>query len=118
MPIGSNHYGKQALLTQKIHITYCVCAGACVFFFRPDATDYIFGILKFAEKQSSLVVERTVVGLLRLCICAASRKMMLEEILECLRLIRNFPPSVAQAAAQQTMTGVFNLSSANSEYIE
>lgn len=105
--------------SHKRYILLIVCVRVHVyFFFRPDATDYIFGILKFAEKQSSLVVERTVVGLLRLCICAASRKMMLEEILECLRLIRNFPPSVAQAAAQQTMTGVFNLSSANSEYIE
>ncbi|RCI05093.1 GDP/GTP exchange factor for ARF [Rhizopus stolonifer] len=111
-------YDPAAVLFLEFMVTITIRNADRIQSLWPDATDYIFGILKFAEKQSSLVVERTVVGLLRLCICAASRKMMLEEILECLRLIRNFPPSVAQAAAQQTMTGVFNLSSANSEYIE
>jgi brefeldin A-resistance guanine nucleotide exchange factor 1 len=80
------------------------------------ATDYIFGILEYAEKQSVLVVERTVVGLLRLCICSAARNVMLDEILKCLRLLRDFPPSVTQAVAEQMMAGIFNLSSANSEY--
>lgn len=76
----------------------------------------MFGILDFAEKQSVLVVERTVVGLLRLCICAAARNVMLEDILSCLRLLRDFPPTVTQAVAEQMMAGIFNLSSANSEY--
>ncbi|CAO3672875.1 unnamed protein product [Rhizopus microsporus] len=80
------------------------------------ATDYMFGILDFAEKQSVLVVERTVVGLLRLCISAAARNVMLEDILNCLRLLRDFPPTVTQAVAEQMMAGIFNLSSANSEY--
>ncbi|KAI7908041.1 uncharacterized protein BX663DRAFT_492785 [Cokeromyces recurvatus] len=81
----------------------------------PYATEYIFGILEFADKQSVLVVERTVVGLLRLCICSASRNVMLDEILKCLRLLRDFPPNVTQAVAEQMMAGIFNLSSANSE---
>lgn len=80
------------------------------------ATEYIFGILEFAEKQSVLVVERTVVGLLRLCICSASQGVMLEEILKCLHILRDFPPTVTQAVAEQMMAGIFNLSSANSEY--
>ncbi|KAI8641644.1 hypothetical protein BD408DRAFT_345726 [Parasitella parasitica] len=81
----------------------------------PLATDYIFGILEFADKQSVLVVERTVVGLLRLCICSAARNVMLDEIVKCLRLLRDFPPTVTQAVAEQMMAGIFNLSSANSE---
>ncbi|OBZ90807.1 hypothetical protein A0J61_01144 [Choanephora cucurbitarum] len=81
----------------------------------PYATEYIFGILDFAEKQSVLVVERTVVGMLRLCICSAGRNVMLEEILKCLRLLRDFPPTVTQAVAEQMMAGIFNLSSANSD---
>ncbi|RCH92537.1 GDP/GTP exchange factor for ARF, partial [Rhizopus stolonifer] len=81
----------------------------------PYATEYIFGILDFADKQSVLVVERTVVGMLRLCICSASRNVMLNEILKCLRLLRDFPSTVTQAVAEQMMAGIFNLSSANSE---
>lgn len=83
--------------------------------YRPYATEYIFGILEFADKQSVLVVERTVVGLLRLCICSATRNVMLHEIVECLRLLRDFPPTVTQAVAEQMMAGIFNLSSANSD---
>ncbi|GAA5803049.1 hypothetical protein HPULCUR_008524 [Helicostylum pulchrum] len=81
----------------------------------PYATEYIFGVLEFAEKQSVLVVERTVVGLLRLCICSASQNVMLDEILKCLHILRDFPPNVTQGVAEQMMAGIFNLSSANSE---
>ncbi|KAG1623531.1 hypothetical protein G6F45_010888 [Rhizopus arrhizus] len=80
------------------------------------AADYILGILSFAEKQSVLVIERTVVGLLRLCICAATRNVLLAEILECLTILRDFPPSVTQAVAEQIMAGVTNLSSVQSEH--
>jgi brefeldin A-resistance guanine nucleotide exchange factor 1 len=72
--------------------------------------------LSFAEKQSVLVIERTVVGLLRLCICAATRNVLLTEILECLTILRDFPPSVTQAVAEQIMAGVTNLSSVQSEH--
>ncbi|KAG0746337.1 hypothetical protein G6F57_000076 [Rhizopus arrhizus] len=80
------------------------------------AADYVLGILSFAEKQSVLVIERTVVGLLRLCICAATRNVLLTEILECLTILRDFPPSVTQAVAEQIMAGVTNLSSVQSEH--
>ncbi|KAI8979713.1 hypothetical protein BDF20DRAFT_1000955 [Mycotypha africana] len=81
----------------------------------PFATEYIYGILEYAEKQSVLVVERTVVGLLRICICSASRNVMLDEIVKSLQILRDFPPTVTQAVAEQMMAGIFNLSSANSE---
>jgi brefeldin A-resistance guanine nucleotide exchange factor 1 len=35
--------------------------------------DYIAGILEKAENQSVLLLERTVVGLLRVCICVADK---------------------------------------------
>jgi brefeldin A-resistance guanine nucleotide exchange factor 1 len=35
--------------------------------------DYIAGILGKAENQSVLLLERTVVGLLRVCICIADK---------------------------------------------
>ncbi|RCH92835.1 GDP/GTP exchange factor for ARF, partial [Rhizopus stolonifer] len=82
----------------------------------PYAADYILGILSFAEKQSVLVVERAVVGLLRLCICAASRNVLLDKILKCLTILRDFPPSVTQTVAEQIMTGATSLSSVQSEY--
>ncbi|KAF7725729.1 GDP/GTP exchange factor for ARF [Apophysomyces ossiformis] len=80
----------------------------------PYATVYMFGILENAEKQSVLVVERAVVGLLRLCICVATEDTMHDEILHCLRLLRDFPPSVTQAVAEQMMAGIFTLSNVNS----
>lgn len=107
MQIELKNYGKESTLRGGFVTNIILC--------RPYATEYIFGILNFAEKQSVLVVERTVVGLLRLCICSATRNVMLEEILTCLRLLRDFPPTVTQAVAEQMMAGIFNLSSANSE---
>ncbi|ORZ20667.1 hypothetical protein BCR42DRAFT_409247 [Absidia repens] len=81
----------------------------------PYAMKYIFDILKHAENQSVLVVERTVVGLLRLCISIADQEKMQDDILKCLQLLRDFPTSVIKAVAEQLMAGIYNLSSANSE---
>ncbi|CAO3591629.1 unnamed protein product [Absidia cylindrospora] len=81
----------------------------------PYATEYIFDILKHAENQSVLVVERTVVGLLRLCISIADQEKMQDDILKCLQLLHDFPTSVIKAVAEQLMAGIYNLSSANAE---
>lgn len=105
--------------------------------YRPYAMDYIFGILNHADRQSPLVNERTVVGLLRLCISFSSKVIvtglrcchdlttyisfkanMQEDILKCLRLLNEFPPSVTQQVAEQMMAGIFNLSAANSDNLK
>ncbi|OAC99682.1 hypothetical protein MUCCIDRAFT_136379 [Mucor lusitanicus CBS 277.49] len=108
-------YDPATVLFLELMITITVRNADRIEELWPYATEYIFGILEFADKQSVLVVERTVVGLLRLCICSASRNVMLDEIVKCLRLLRDFPPTVTQAVAEQMMAGIFNLSSANSE---
>lgn len=43
---------------------------------------------------------------------------MQDDILKCLGLLRDFPPSVTQAVAEQMMAGIFNLSAANSENLK
>ncbi|KAI9258522.1 hypothetical protein BY458DRAFT_557888 [Sporodiniella umbellata] len=80
------------------------------------ASEYILGLLSFSEKQSVLIVERTVVGLIRLCICAATRNVLLDQILQCLSTLRDFPPSVTQTVAEQIMAGATSLSSVQSEF--
>ncbi|CAO3610737.1 unnamed protein product [Cunninghamella echinulata] len=82
------------------------------------ATDYIYGILEHSENQSVLVVERTVVGLLRLCIRVAAEDKINEHILRCLRLLRDFPESVTHAVSEQLMAGIYNLRPAKSEIPE
>ncbi|SAL99274.1 hypothetical protein [Absidia glauca] len=108
-------YDPATVLFLEFMITITIRNHSRIDLLWPYATGYIFEILEHAEKQSVLVVERTVVGLLRLCIRIAAKDKMQDDILKCLQLLRDFPPSVVKAVAEQLMAGIYNLSSANSE---
>lgn len=75
----------------------------------PYMYDYIAGILEKANNQSVLLLERTVVGLLRVCICVADKPSMQKELENCFKLLLNLPDGVLQAVAEQTMAGILNL---------
>lgn len=135
-PEESIAYDPVTVLFLEFMITLAIRNPGRIELVWPYTVDYIFGVLEYADKQSVLVVERTVVGLLRLCIRFAGKvsprslilcrkkltqknqENMQEDILKCLRLLRDFPQSVTQAVAEQMMAGIFNLSSANSENLK
>ena len=43
---------------------------------------------------------------------------MQDSILQCLRVLRDFPPAVTQAVGEQMMAGIYSLSNANSENLK
>ncbi|KAI8142216.1 hypothetical protein BJV82DRAFT_615987 [Fennellomyces sp. T-0311] len=112
---GNIQYNPVTVLFLEFMVTIAVRNQDRIEFVWPCAVDYIFGILKHADKQSVLVVERTVVALLRLCICFSGRENMQDDILKCLKILRDFPPAVTLAVAEQMMAGIYSLSNANSE---
>ncbi|KAI9494797.1 hypothetical protein BDB00DRAFT_817115 [Zychaea mexicana] len=112
---GSIPYNPVTVLFLEFMVTVAVRNQERIEIVWPYAVDYIFGVLKHADKQSVLVVERTVVALLRLCICFSGKEHMQEDILKCLKVLRDFPPAVTLAVAEQMMAGIYSLSNANSE---
>ncbi|KAI8581103.1 hypothetical protein K450DRAFT_234658 [Umbelopsis ramanniana AG] len=83
----------------------------------PYMYGYIAGILEKAENQSVLLLERTVVGLLRVCICVADKPSMQNELDKCFKLLLNLPNTVLQAVGEQTMAGILNLLKLNSTQV-
>jgi len=83
----------------------------------PYMYDYIAGILEKAQNQSVLLLERTVVGLLRVCICVADKPSMQEELEKSFQLLLNLPDTVLQAVGEQSMAGIFNLLKLNSAQV-
>ncbi|KAI7850967.1 hypothetical protein BDC45DRAFT_516867 [Circinella umbellata] len=112
---GSISYNPVTVLFLEFMVTVAVRNQDRIEVVWPYAVDYIFSVLKHADKQSVLVVERTVVALLRLCICFSGKEHMQEDILSCLKVLRDFPPAVTLAVAEQMMAGIYSLSNANSE---
>ncbi|OZJ02551.1 hypothetical protein BZG36_04503 [Bifiguratus adelaidae] len=75
----------------------------------PYVFDHLRELLNKPEESSDLLVERTVVGLLRLCIRLIHKREMQQEVFSCLQLLVDFPPQVTQSVAEQMMAGVSSL---------
>ncbi|CDS10527.1 hypothetical protein LRAMOSA03202 [Lichtheimia ramosa] len=114
-PEETTPYNPVTVLFLEFIVSIAIRNGDRIQLLWPYAVDYIFSVLKHADKQSVLVVERTVVALLRLCISFSAKDDMQDSILQCLKVLRDFPPAVTQAVGEQMMAGIYSLSNANSE---
>ncbi|RUS35496.1 hypothetical protein BC938DRAFT_482565 [Jimgerdemannia flammicorona] len=75
----------------------------------PIVFEYVEHVLKQANNQSVLLIERAVVGLLRLCIRLAHKEEMVSEVFQCLELLLALPPQAMNSVSEQMMAGVLNL---------
>src|SRR5690606_19977735 len=75
----------------------------------PIIFEHLSDIIRQASSQSVLLVERAVVGLLRLCIRLAHKDDMAQEVLDALDLLLGLPIDIVPEVAEQMMAGVLNL---------
>ncbi|KAF9437726.1 GDP/GTP exchange factor for ARF [Entomortierella beljakovae] len=75
----------------------------------PIVFEHLSDIIREAGSQSVLLVERAVVGLLRLCIRLAHNDDMNKEVLDALDLLLGLPIDVVPEVAEQMMAGVLTL---------
>ncbi|KAG9016191.1 GDP/GTP exchange factor for ARF [Tulasnella sp. JGI-2019a] len=72
----------------------------------PIVFDHLSGILKASERFSILLIERAVVGLLRLCLIIAEKPSLHDQIYIAIDLLRGLPPSVMNSVAEQLSAGL------------
>ncbi|KAG8863760.1 GDP/GTP exchange factor for ARF [Tulasnella sp. 330] len=72
----------------------------------PIVFDHLSGILKASERFSVLLIERAVVGLLRLCLIIAEKPILHDQIYIAIDLLRGLPPSVMNLVAEQLSAGL------------
>ncbi|KAG0329161.1 GDP/GTP exchange factor for ARF [Dissophora globulifera] len=83
----------------------------------PIVFEHLSDIIREAGSQSVLLVERAVVGLLRLCIRLAHNDDMNREVLDALDLLLGLPIDVVPEVAEQMMAGVLMLLKADSSCV-
>ncbi|ORZ01929.1 hypothetical protein BCR41DRAFT_342440 [Lobosporangium transversale] len=83
----------------------------------PIVFEHLSDIIREAGSQSVLLVERAVVGLLRLCIRLAHNDDMSKEVLDALDLLLGLPIDVVPEVAEQMMAGVLTLLKADTSCV-
>ncbi|KAG9300462.1 hypothetical protein G9A89_010088 [Geosiphon pyriformis] len=83
----------------------------------PILFEHISQILKESQNHSILLVERTVVALLRLCIRLTHKDEMASDVLKSLELLKALPLEVINSVGEQMMAGILNLIKADASYI-
>ncbi|KAG9093300.1 GDP/GTP exchange factor for ARF [Ceratobasidium sp. UAMH 11750] len=72
----------------------------------PIVFDHLSTILSSSLRYSVLLVERAVVGLLRLCRVASSKSSLRDQIYISFDILGGLPPAVFSATAEQTVAGL------------
>lgn len=72
----------------------------------PIIFEYITALLNSAQSYSVLLIERAVVGLLRLCLIVSENSELRDQLYIALDVLRSLPSSVLNAVSEQLMAGV------------
>ncbi|GMK55656.1 hypothetical protein CspeluHIS016_0207120 [Cutaneotrichosporon spelunceum] len=72
----------------------------------PIIFEYISALLNSAQSYSVLLIERAVVGLLRLCLIVSEQPALRDQLYLALDVLRSLPSSVLNAVSEQLMAGV------------
>ncbi|KAG8989449.1 GDP/GTP exchange factor for ARF [Tulasnella sp. 427] len=75
----------------------------------PIVFEHISGLLKAAERFGSILIERAVVGLLRLNLILAEKSSLRDQVYLSIDLLRGLPPTVINSVAEQLATGLARL---------
>ncbi|KAL7423835.1 GDP/GTP exchange factor for ARF [Cryptotrichosporon argae] len=72
----------------------------------PIIFEYIAALLSSAQSYSVLLIERAVVGLLRLCLLVSEKCELRDQLYIALDVLRSLPSSVLNAVSEQLMAGI------------
>ncbi|KAJ7093181.1 hypothetical protein C8R44DRAFT_835540 [Mycena epipterygia] len=75
----------------------------------PIVFEHLSALLATSTQYSFLLIERAVVGLLRLCLLIATKPSLRDQIYVSLDILSCLPPSVATSVAEQIVAGVLLL---------
>ncbi|KAF9199600.1 GDP/GTP exchange factor for ARF [Haplosporangium sp. Z 27] len=116
-PAPSKMYNPASVFFLELMISLTVQNRYRIQALWPIVFEHLSDIIREAGSQSVLLVERAVVGLLRLCIRLAHNDDMNKEVLDALDLLLGLPIDVVPEVAEQMMAGVLTLLKADSSCV-
>ncbi|KAI8601707.1 hypothetical protein EDD21DRAFT_373786 [Dissophora ornata] len=116
-PTPSKLYNPASVFLLELMISLTVQNRYRVQALWPIVFEHLSDIIREAGSQSVLLVERAVVGLLRLCIRLAHNDDMSKEVLDALDLLLGLPIDVVPEVAEQMMAGVLTLLKADTSCV-
>ncbi|KAL0577890.1 GDP/GTP exchange factor for ARF [Marasmius crinis-equi] len=72
----------------------------------PIVFEHLSSLLSSASQYSVLLIERAVVGLLRLCLILAQKPSLRDQLYLSFDLLSGLPPAIANSVAEQVISGV------------
>ena len=116
-PTPSKLYNPASVFFLELMISLTVQNRYRVQALWPIVFEHLSDIIREAGSQSVLLVERAVVGLLRLCIRLAHNDDMNKEVLDALDLLLGLPIDIVPEVAEQMMAGVLTLLKADTSCV-
>ncbi|RHZ59918.1 hypothetical protein Glove_360g53 [Diversispora epigaea] len=116
-PFYSSSYDPAAVFFLELMINVTLQNRDRIQYLWPILFEHITDILKDSQNNSILLVERTVVALLRLCIRLTHKDEMVSDILQALELLGALPLEVINSVGEQMMAGILNLIKSDAAYI-
>ncbi|KAG0371001.1 GDP/GTP exchange factor for ARF [Gamsiella multidivaricata] len=116
-PTPSKLYNPASVFFLELMISLTVQNRYRVQALWPIVFEHLSDIIREAGLQSVLLVERAVVGLLRLCIRLAHNDDMSKQVLDALDLLLGLPIDVVPEVAEQMMAGVLTLLKADTSCV-
>jgi brefeldin A-resistance guanine nucleotide exchange factor 1 len=72
----------------------------------PVVFEHLSALLSASAQYSVLLIERAVVGLLRLCLILAQKPSLRDQVYVSFDILSGLPPAVAGSVAEQVISGV------------
>ncbi|CAG8656602.1 17032_t:CDS:10 [Dentiscutata erythropus] len=116
-PLRGSSYDPAAVFFLELMINVTLQNRDRIQHLWPILFEHITDILKESQNNSILLVERTVVALLRLCIRLTHKDEMVSDILQTLELLGALPLDVVNSVGEQMMAGILNLIKSDAAYI-
>ncbi|CAJ0745271.1 24891_t:CDS:10 [Entrophospora sp. SA101] len=114
----SSSYDPAAVFFLELMINVTLQNRDRIQYLWPILFGHITDILKESQNNSILLVERTVVALLRLCIHLTHKDEMISDILLALELLATLPDDVINSVGEQMMAGILNIIKSDPSYIK
>ncbi|EIW72629.1 hypothetical protein TREMEDRAFT_41874 [Tremella mesenterica DSM 1558] len=84
----------------------------------PITFEYISSLLSSAQSYSVLLIERAVVGLLRLCLVVSETADLRDQLYIALDVLRSLPSTVLNAVSEQLMAGIAKILEKDSSVVK
>ncbi|KIL69583.1 hypothetical protein M378DRAFT_190012 [Amanita muscaria Koide BX008] len=117
LPSNTLPYDPASVFLLETMVSLCCQAPQYIEELWPVVFEHLKALLSTSTQYSSLLIERAVVSLLRLCLILAQKPTLRDQVFVSFDLLSGLPSSVASSVGEQVVSGVILVVEKNKEII-